>query len=71
MKTLIAITSLYLSMLLFAEKSPKRQPNVFHSHIQCDTIYEFDEIQLGMINKVRIRLNLPIINNQQLDSLSQ
>lgn len=70
MKTFITIISLYLSMLLFAEKSPKRQSRILHSHIKCDTVYEFDEIQLEMVNKVRVKLNLPIINNEQLDTLS-
>lgn len=71
MKTLITLICLYFSMIFFAEKSPKKISRILHSHIKCDTVYEFDEIQLEMVNKVRVKLNLPIINNEQLDSLSQ
>lgn len=70
MKIFITIISLYFSILLFAEKAPKRQSRVLHSHIKCDTVYEFDEIQLEIVNNVRVKLDLPLINNEQLDTLS-
>ncbi len=72
MKTLITLTiSFYFFIVCFAGQSPVRQSKVFYSHRQYDTIYESDQHQLGIINRVRDRLNLSEINSNQLDSLSQ
>lgn len=71
MKTIILlISSFYLFIMCFAGECPSRPLRVLHPK-KCDTIYEFDDIQLGIVNRVRVRLNLPVVNNEQLDSLSQ
>ncbi len=74
MKILITlISSLYFLIMFFGGSSQiehKVKTNKY-SNIKYDTIVEFDEDYLGIVNKIRTKFNKEELTSHQLDSLSQ